>query len=107
MAAYLTRLKGSSREHAESDLRCFLAWSAERGLDPLAGLPDRWWVRAAVLQHMCRSGRRLSVTARCLAWRSGTGKRLFRQTQPIPLRLTGCVPTTTGVLLLSYQPEPQ
>jgi len=47
MAAYLTRLKGSSREHAESDLRCFLAWSAERGLDPLAGLPDRWWVRAA------------------------------------------------------------
>jgi dihydrofolate reductase len=38
----------------------------------------------------------------------GTGKRLFRQTQrPIPLRLTGCTPTTTGVLLLSYRPEPQ
>ncbi|SRR5258708_1913241 len=31
----------------------------------------------------------------------GAGNRLFRQTpQPIPLRLTGCTPTTTGVLLL-------
>lgn len=38
----------------------------------------------------------------------GTGKRLFRQApRPIPLRLTGCTPTTTGVLLLSYQPEPR
>jgi dihydrofolate reductase len=38
----------------------------------------------------------------------GTGKRLFRQTpEPIPLRLTDCTQTTTGVLLLSYQPEPR
>ena len=36
VAAYLTRFKGSSREHTESDLRCYLAWCAERGLDPLA-----------------------------------------------------------------------
>ena len=28
--------RGSSRERSESDLRCFLAWCAERGLDPLA-----------------------------------------------------------------------
>jgi dihydrofolate reductase len=36
----------------------------------------------------------------------GAGKRLFWQTpQPIPLKLTSCTPTTTGVLLLSYQPE--
>jgi dihydrofolate reductase len=36
----------------------------------------------------------------------GAGKRLFRHTPwPIPLQLTGCTPTTTGVLLLSYQPE--
>lgn len=35
VAAYLTRFKGSSRDHSESDLRCFLAWSAERGLDPM------------------------------------------------------------------------
>ena len=35
----------------------------------------------------------------------GTGKRLFRQTpRPLPLRLVDCTPTTTGVLLLSYQP---
>ena len=35
-AAYLARFKGSSRYHTESDLRCFLAWCAERDLDPLA-----------------------------------------------------------------------
>jgi hypothetical protein len=29
-AAYLARFKGSSREHTESDLRCYLAWCAER-----------------------------------------------------------------------------
>ena len=36
VAAYLARFKGSSREHTESDLRCFLTWCAEQGLDPLA-----------------------------------------------------------------------
>ena len=36
VAAYLARFKGSSREHTESDLRCYLAWCAERGLDPLS-----------------------------------------------------------------------
>jgi integrase/recombinase XerD len=36
VAAYLARFKGSSRYHTESDLRCFLAWCAERDLDPLA-----------------------------------------------------------------------
>jgi integrase/recombinase XerD len=36
VAAYLTRFTGSSREHAGSDLRCFLAWCAERHLHPLA-----------------------------------------------------------------------
>jgi integrase/recombinase XerD len=36
VAAYLARFKGSFREHTESDLRCYLAWCAERGPDPLA-----------------------------------------------------------------------
>jgi len=36
VAACLARFTGSSREHTESDLRCYLAWCAERGLDPLA-----------------------------------------------------------------------
>jgi integrase/recombinase XerD len=35
-AAYLGRFKGSSREHTESDLRCYLTWCADRGLGPLA-----------------------------------------------------------------------
>jgi integrase/recombinase XerD len=36
VAAYLARFKGSSREHTEPDLRCYLSRCAERGLDPLA-----------------------------------------------------------------------
>jgi hypothetical protein len=36
VAAYLARFKARSREYTESDLRCFLTWCAERGLDPLA-----------------------------------------------------------------------
>ena len=36
VAAYLARFKGSSRDNTESDLRCFLFWCAERGLDPPA-----------------------------------------------------------------------
>jgi integrase/recombinase XerD len=36
VAAYLARFKGSSREHTESDLRCYLAWCAGHSLDPLA-----------------------------------------------------------------------
>jgi integrase len=36
VTAYLARFKGSSREHSESDLRCYLTWCADHGLDPLA-----------------------------------------------------------------------
>ena len=36
VAAYLARFKGSSREHTASDLRCYLVWCTERGLDPPA-----------------------------------------------------------------------
>lgn len=38
VAAYLARVKGSSRYHTESDLRCYLAWCAERG--PRSCVPD-------------------------------------------------------------------
>ncbi len=36
VAAYLAHFKGSSREHTESDLRCYLARCAGQGLDLLA-----------------------------------------------------------------------
>ena len=68
MAAYLARFKGSSRYHTESDLRCFLAWCAERSLDPLAArrphpeLYIRWMQEIRRFQPSTVS-RRISVAA--------------------------------------------
>jgi hypothetical protein len=36
VAAFLARYTGLSRAHTASDLRGFLVWCADRGLDPLA-----------------------------------------------------------------------
>jgi integrase len=68
VAAYLARFKGSSREHTDSDLRCYLAWCAERGLDPLAArrphleLYIRWMQEVRHFKPSTVS-RRFSVTA--------------------------------------------
>jgi site-specific recombinase XerD len=35
VGAYLARFKGTSRMHTESDLRIYLGWCADRGIDPL------------------------------------------------------------------------
>jgi len=68
VTAYLTRFKGSSREHTESDLRCYLAWCPERNLDPLAAqrlhleLYIRWMQETRRFKPSTIS-RRFSVTA--------------------------------------------
>ena len=68
VAAYLARFKGSSREHTESDLRCYLAWCTQRGLDPLATqrphleLYIRWMQEISRLKPSTVS-RRFSVVA--------------------------------------------
>jgi site-specific recombinase XerD len=68
VAAYLTRFKGSSREHTESDLRCYLAWCAGQGLDPLAAqrphleLYIRWMQEIRLFKPSTIS-RRFSVVA--------------------------------------------
>src|SRR6516162_4581929 len=67
-AAYLARFKGSSREHTESDLRCYLTWCAEQHLDPLAAqrphleLYIRWMQETRRFKPSTIS-RRFSVTA--------------------------------------------
>jgi site-specific recombinase XerD len=38
VAAYLGRYRGQTRLHTESDLRIFLRWYADQGLDPLAAV---------------------------------------------------------------------
>jgi integrase/recombinase XerD len=68
VAAYLARFKGTSRYHTESDLRCYLAWCAEHGLDPLAArrphleLYIRWMQEVRRFKPSTVS-RRFSVTA--------------------------------------------
>jgi hypothetical protein len=68
VSAYLARFKGSSHEHTESDLRCYLNWRAERGLDPLAAqrlhleLYIRWMQETRRFKPSTIS-RRFSVTA--------------------------------------------
>ncbi|HET9972994.1 MAG TPA: tyrosine-type recombinase/integrase [Streptosporangiaceae bacterium] len=68
VVGYLARFKGSSRDHTESDLRCYLAWCAERGLDPLAArrphleLYIRWMQEIRRFKPSAVS-RRFSVTA--------------------------------------------
>jgi site-specific recombinase XerD len=34
-AAFLGRFRGPTRQHTASDLRCYPAWCADNGLDPL------------------------------------------------------------------------
>jgi integrase/recombinase XerD len=68
VAAYLARLKGSSRNRTESDLRCYLTWCAERRLDPQAAqrphleLYIRWMQEIPRFKPSAVS-RRFSVTA--------------------------------------------
>ena len=68
VAAYLARYTGASRDHAHSDLRSFLAWCAERGLDPLAAtrvhleLYIRWMQEVRRIKPSTVS-RRFSVAA--------------------------------------------
>jgi integrase/recombinase XerD len=68
VAAYLARFKGSSRKCTTSDLRCYLAWCAERGLDPLAAQRPHLELYIRWMQEICRFkpstvSRRLSVAA--------------------------------------------
>jgi hypothetical protein len=68
VAAYLARFKGSSREHTESDLRCYLSWCAGHGLDPLAAQRPHLELYIRWMQEIRRFrpstvSRRFSVTA--------------------------------------------
>jgi dihydrofolate reductase len=53
-----------------------------------------------LIEHGLVDGYRLFVHPLVL----GTGKRLFRETRrPVPMRLVQCTPTSTGILMLSYE----
>jgi integrase/recombinase XerD len=68
VVGYLARFKGTSREHTEFDLRCYLTWCAERGLDPLAAQRPHMELFIRWMQEVRRFkpstvARRFSVTA--------------------------------------------
>jgi site-specific recombinase XerD len=68
VAAYLARFKGQSRIHTESDLRGYLTWCEDRGLDPLAATRPHIELYLRWLQEVRRYrpstvSRRLSVVA--------------------------------------------
>jgi integrase/recombinase XerD len=68
VVAYLARFTDSSRDHADSDLRYYLNWCAERGLDPLTARRPYLELNIRWMQEACRFkpstvSRRFSVTA--------------------------------------------
>jgi integrase/recombinase XerD len=56
VAAYLARFTGSSREHTDSDLRCYLTWCAEHGLDPLAARRSHLELLSSAVRIIRRCG---------------------------------------------------
>lgn len=68
VAAYLARYRGQTRVHTESDLRAYLVWCRERGVEPLAAqrvqieLHVRWMQEVRRFQPSTVS-RRVSVVA--------------------------------------------
>ena len=58
VAAFLARYTGLSRTHTASDLRGFLAWCADRGLDPLAASRPQLELFVRWMQENAGSSRR-------------------------------------------------
>lgn len=69
VAAYLARYRNQTRVHTESDLRAYLVWCRERGVEPLAvsraqiELYLRWMQEVRHFQPS-KVSRRVSVVAR-------------------------------------------
>jgi len=68
VAACLARFSGCSREHTESDLRCYLTWCAGPGMDPLATRRPHLELYIRWMREICRFkpstvSRRFSVAA--------------------------------------------
>ena len=70
VAAYLARFKGASRYHTGSDLRCYLAWCAERGVDPLACCCPHLELYIRWMQEIRRF--KPSTVSRRFRWRLGS-----------------------------------
>jgi integrase/recombinase XerD len=106
VAAYLARFTGSSRQHTESDLRCYLSWCPQRSLHPLAArrphleLYIRWMQEARRFKPSTVS-RRFSVVAgfyrTCVI--DGLLEHSARRDRPGPAPRAPCCPLPTKVAL--------
>jgi integrase/recombinase XerD len=83
VAAYLARYKGQSRLHNESDLRYYLSWCRDHGLEPLQARRPHVelyvrWMQAVKDFQPSRVSRRLSVVAgfyrTCVIENSASGR---------------------------------
>lgn len=63
--AHLSRYRGASREHTESDLRLFFNWCRERALAPLAAQRNDLELYARWMQEVRRLSRRRLVRRIC------------------------------------------
>ncbi|MEV4722539.1 site-specific integrase [Micromonospora humida] len=85
VSAFLGRYRGQTRLHTESDLRVFLRWCAEHGLDPLAAERmdiERYvrWLQDVRRYQPSTVSRRLSVVVGF--YRSASSTRPWSTRQP-------------------------
>ena len=90
VAAYLACLKGSSREHIESDLRCYLVWCAEQGLDPLAARRPHLELYIRWMQEIRRF--KPSTVSRRFSVAAGFSPNLRPRRRPGALTRQACPP---------------
>jgi hypothetical protein len=117
VAAYLARFEGTSREHTESDLRCYLAWCTERGLDPLAAQRPHLefcirWMQEIRRFRPSTVSRRFSVVAgfyRTCDWPTRYGPRREKAPPPwlptVPQPLVSTVNQAAELRLCSNPPQ--
>ena len=90
VAAYLARFKGSSREHIESDLRCYLVWCAEQGLDPLAARRPHLELYIRWMQEIRRF--KPSTVSRRFSVAAGFYRTCVQERRPGALTRRACPP---------------
>ena len=87
VAAYLARYRAQTRVHTESDLRAFLVWCRERGIDPLKASRAQIELYVRWMQKSATSSRPRSADA-CRWWLASTAPVSSTKSWPSRQRTT-------------------